>query len=496
MSESHNAVILARVSSKTQEDEGYSLDSQLKLLTTYFEDRGFPIVKVFKIAETASKQKSRKVFHELLHFIEHNKINHLGVEKTDRLTRNMRDALAIDDWLEKDENRRLHAVKENLLLHKGAKSDVKFMWNIHLAVAKKYTDNLREEAMKGWNEKLAQGWLPSIPPPGYMTITANGKRIHVSNPENSHLITRVFSLYLEPNQSLVTITAEMDALGFKTRGGKPYVLSHIHKMLINPFYIGINLFDGKEYPGAQEPLVTREVFDAVQAKMKGKSPIKQTRHNPTLKNVVTCRQCGKMLTWQLQKGRYYGHCQRKTPECKAEKYLREDKVEEAIAEQLKGLVSPSPEIVAWVADKMRNEKRDVIEANKNKLAAINMQVSRIQRMDSTLYDDKLAGEISKEKYDTKHAEFNELLADYKLKKTKIESTALKGMEKRAVLLELSQKAAEIYQNRTPEQKRVIIIELFRNITRNGDSVSVEYTNFCAAVAEKVRKTNKFLEGAK
>jgi len=157
------AVILARVSSKSQEDEGYSLDSQLKLLTSYFQNKNLTVVKVFKITETASKQQSRKVFHELLDFIDKNNVYHLGVEKTDRLTRNYRDALAIDDWLNQDDKRMLHAVKENLLLHKEAKSDVKFMWNIYLAVAKKYTDNLREEAMKGWAEKLAQGWLPATP---------------------------------------------------------------------------------------------------------------------------------------------------------------------------------------------------------------------------------------------------------------------------------------------------------------------------------------------
>lgn len=176
MSQQSNTVILARVSSKSQEDEGYSLDSQLKLLQGYCDKNGLTVVKTFKITETASKEQSRKVFHELLAFINKKGIYHLAIEKTDRLTRHFRDAVAIDDWLQKDEERRLHAVKESLLLHKDAKSDVKFMWNIHLAVAKKYTDNLREEAMKGWAEKLAQSWLPAPPPPGYKTVISNGKR--------------------------------------------------------------------------------------------------------------------------------------------------------------------------------------------------------------------------------------------------------------------------------------------------------------------------------
>ena len=153
MGQKTDAVILARVSSKAQEDEGYSLDSQVKLLQSYSETKNLRVVKVFKIAETASKEQSRKVFHELLEYIQANSIFHLVVEKTDRLTRNMRDAVAIDDWLQSDKDRMLHAVKESLMLHKESKSDVKFMWNIHLAVANKYTNNLREEAMKGWLAK-------------------------------------------------------------------------------------------------------------------------------------------------------------------------------------------------------------------------------------------------------------------------------------------------------------------------------------------------------
>lgn len=58
-SKESNVVILARVSSKAQEDEGYSLDSQLKLLMGYCEQRELNIIKIFKIAETASKEQRR-----------------------------------------------------------------------------------------------------------------------------------------------------------------------------------------------------------------------------------------------------------------------------------------------------------------------------------------------------------------------------------------------------------------------------------------------------
>ena len=494
MAKSSNAVILARVSSKAQEDEGYSLDSQLKLLTNYFENKSIPVVKVFKITETASKQQSRKVFHELLNYIQKNDVCHLGVEKTDRLTRNFRDALAIDDWLEADGQRMLHAVKENMLLHKEAKSDVKFMWNIHLAVAKKYTDNLREEAMKGWAEKLAQGWLPSVPPPGYMTITEGGKRIHVPDPATKTIMQHIFRLYLNPNHSITTINKEMAALGIRTRKGRPLSRSHTAQILHNPFYIGINRFDGKDYPGVQETIISKELFDQVQQKLCRGKASPYIKHHPVFQGMICCSDCGGAVTWQLQKGRYYGGCQRKNSICKNNKLLREDMIEEIIIKQLQKLVCPSQEIISWVADSMRQEHRANVDNQERMVASIDIQLARLNRMDSELYDDKLAGEIPKEKYDIKHAQFEVQIDELETRKVDIAGTISQGLEKRLVILELAQKAATIYETRTPEQKRVIITKLFSKITSSNGLVSVNYTNFSRAIADKVEKTINLIGG--
>ena len=75
MNKKSRAVILARVSSKSQEDEGYSLDSQVKLLTGYCANKEFAVEKIFKIAETASKEQSRKIFKELLTYMNKNAIS-------------------------------------------------------------------------------------------------------------------------------------------------------------------------------------------------------------------------------------------------------------------------------------------------------------------------------------------------------------------------------------------------------------------------------------
>ena len=67
MAKSSNAVILARVSSKSQEDEGYSLDSQMKLLTNYFNKRNQKVALVLSV--WAVLFVSKFVFLWILDFI-------------------------------------------------------------------------------------------------------------------------------------------------------------------------------------------------------------------------------------------------------------------------------------------------------------------------------------------------------------------------------------------------------------------------------------------
>jgi hypothetical protein len=80
------AVIYARVSSRDQEREGFSIPAQLKLLREYAASHNFRVVQEFVDVETA-KATGRKQFGEMIRFLGKNKNCHLVlVEKTDRLT--------------------------------------------------------------------------------------------------------------------------------------------------------------------------------------------------------------------------------------------------------------------------------------------------------------------------------------------------------------------------------------------------------------------------
>jgi len=467
------AILLARVSSKSQEDEGYSLDSQIKLLRDYCAAKELHVIREFRITETASKQQRRTVFQEMLKVITKDRVFHLVVEKTDRLTRNLRDAAHIDDWLESDERRTLHLVKEGQILQKNSRSDTKFMWSINLALAKKYTDNLREEVMKGWAEKLAQGWLPAPPPPGYMTITEAGKRIHVPNPDTKHPMIRVFELYTLPDQTIEKVMLEMAAMGLTTRSGRQFVKSSVAKILSNPFYIGINRLDGKEYPGAQEPIISQELFDAVQAKLHRKSHRAAKKNDHIFKGLIYCRACAGMITWEKQKAHVYGYCQRRLEACRGNG-LREDRVERQVIKQLEKISDPKGVILKGLKEATEKSKpSESVGAYRAKvIESLKAQLDRIKRIDDSLYEDKLAGEISQERYENKTKELGIQAAGINDRLQRL-LEAQGQLAPRMTKLEADTPIVRLYINSSPAEKRVVLCNLFSPVVATEGNLSIE-----------------------
>src|SRR4051794_5722200 len=91
------AVTYGRVSSKEQEKEGFSIPAQLKLLADYALANGLAVVREYVDVETA-KQTGRAAFGEMVTYLKaHPTVRVLLVEKTDRLYRNLKDWVTIDE---------------------------------------------------------------------------------------------------------------------------------------------------------------------------------------------------------------------------------------------------------------------------------------------------------------------------------------------------------------------------------------------------------------
>jgi site-specific DNA recombinase len=150
------AVAYARVSSKEQEKEGFSIPAQLKLLRDYAAAERLAIAHEYVDVETA-KQAGRASFGEMIAYLKaHSNTGVLLVEKTDRLYRNLKDWVTLDEL-----DLEFHFVKEAVVLSRDSRSSEKFMHGIKVLMAKNYIDNLSEEVHKGMLEKAEQGIWPS-----------------------------------------------------------------------------------------------------------------------------------------------------------------------------------------------------------------------------------------------------------------------------------------------------------------------------------------------
>src|SRR6266853_1441631 len=193
-----DAVKYGRVSSKEQEKEGFSIPAQWKLLDQYAKVEGLRVVREFVDVETA-KKPGRAGFDEMTKFLKRSaSVRVLLVEKTDRLYRNLKDYVTMDEL-----DLEIHFVKENVILSQDSRSSEKFIHGIKVLMAKNYIDNLSEETRKGMLEKAQQGIWPSYAPLGYLNVVGpEGKRVIQPDPELAPIIAQLFERYATGMYSL------------------------------------------------------------------------------------------------------------------------------------------------------------------------------------------------------------------------------------------------------------------------------------------------------
>jgi len=469
-------ILFCRVSSKEQEDTGYSLDAQEKLLKEYSRSKGFITEKVFRISEGATEKQIRKLFQEMLKYLNQNKIEIICCEKIDRLTRNPRDALQIDDWLKEKDGRAVHFIKESLIIHRNTPAHEKFMWDIKVAVARFYSNNLSEEVKKGQKEKIAQGWLPTHSKLGYQTSGEEGHKIHIIDSQRAPYIKRLFELYATGNYSSSVLTDLMYAEGLRSRKGKKVSRSQICYILSDPLYYGCFRWKGDTYSGKHQPIISKELFNSVQDILHGRKNPQFKKHTPVFKAKVKCEGCGGLITWEIHKGHWYGHCSGYRS-CTHRTWYRQESIEGKLFKLFNNVV-PKDEEVLHVLDKALEAscKKGITQDSHVATEAQSALAVAEKRLEA-IYEDKIDKKISVEFYEQKFQTY-----------TKDKENALKILnhddsknpiyyQAAAKTCELGASAQRIYESpkATTEDKRLLLSKIFSNLSINAEEIRVKYT---------------------
>ncbi|MFZ2038849.1 MAG: recombinase family protein [Minisyncoccia bacterium] len=471
------SVAYCRVSSKEQEETGYSLPAQEKLLIDYAERRGFEVDKTFSVAESASGAKQRKIFGEMMSYMLRNGISVLLCEKVDRLTRNLKEALDVNNWVEENCERQIHFVKQNLVIHKYSKSDEKFRWDIEIVLAKKYIANLSEEVKKGQKEKIAQGWLPTKPPLGYKTIGDKGHKIHVIDEERKPIIIEMFRLYSTGNYSTPALSDLMYKKGLRNREGKKVGKSRMYDLLSDPFYYGMMSWNGNLYPAKHEPIIAKSLFDQVKEKLMRKFKVPQYRkHLPVFKAKIECGECKGTVTWEIQREHWYGHCNHYR-KCSQKKWFRQEKVEEMIFPLFDKVAPKSRNVLKILEEALKSNHDGEIKYQVTMQKEANQQVELAQKRLEAIYEDKIDSKITPEFYNKKFAEYTKDKEDGIELLKKLNEGNTKYYEIGFAIHELASKAEEIYKSPrcSIEDKRLLLSKIFSNMSLNTDEISADYT---------------------
>ncbi len=416
--------IYCRKSSEDDERQALSIEAQLTELRDFAKQNSLFVVKEYYESKTA-KEPGREIFNEMLGEIEKGTAQGILAWNPDRLARNSIDGgrvIYLVDTL------KIRSLKFPTFWFEATPQG-KFMLSVAFGQAKYYTDNLRENILRGIRQKIRRGELSAKAPLGYF----NEPRLRTIEPDKKTFrkVKECLEAFATGQYTLTAIQRKMFSLGLVGKEGKPLHLSSIEHILTNPFYYGHFQYRGEVHQGSHKPMISKKLFDKIQEALvaNGKPRKKRGPKNFQFLGFATCGECGYAITAERKikksglKYHYY-HCtfKSKTRKCSQNRFLRE----EVLAEQVKNLcqkVSLPDEWREKFLAKLETENKETRHSSHLFDQNLRDQISAIKDKLERLTDAYLAEALELAEYQERK---NSLMAEKKNFEEKLSDFERKG----------------------------------------------------------------------
>ncbi len=369
--------LYARKSTDVEDKQVLSIEAQIAELRAFAKQNNLNIVEAF-IEKQSAKIPGRPIFNDMLARMEKGEADGILAWHPDRLARNSVDGGRIIYLVDCG---RIAALKFPQFWFEPTPQG-KFMLNIAFGQSKYYVDSLSENTKRGLRQKVRRGEYPSVAPIGYINDVRN-KSIVVDR-KKAKIIKAVFEFYATGNARLEDVSDFLAQRGIMSRGGKRIHKTRATFILSNPFYTGLFRYAGEIHEGKHEPIITKKLFDTAQEilKQRGKPRHKQKNEPQAFCSLISCAECGMMITAEKQKGHIYYRCTKKKIKC-SQPYTREEELDR----QLSSLIQKVSLRQDW-ADKLLEmaEKDKAVSAqsvsafvleSQNKIRAIQTKLQRL-----------------------------------------------------------------------------------------------------------------------
>lgn len=246
------AAIYIRVSTEDQVRHGISLQAQEESLKNYCRALGYKIFKIYREEGKSAKDIThRPEMVQMLADAEVKKFQAIFIYKLDRFSRSLMDLITT---IEKLKNWGIDFVSMQDKIETTSASG-KLMFHIISAFAE-FERNVTSERTKfTMKAKFQNGGLITRAPLGYKILN---KELFPA--DNSYVVQEIYQNFLNSEISL-------------TQLAKKYNLSvnGLKKVLTNETYLGRVKFSGEVIQGKHNPLISNELFNKVQNKLKDKA---------------------------------------------------------------------------------------------------------------------------------------------------------------------------------------------------------------------------------
>ena len=237
----------------------------------------------------------RPVFNEIVEELRQGKFNGILTWAPDRIARNAGDLGRIVDLMDQKKLVEIRTYGQKFM---NTPND-KFMLMILGSQAKLENDNKVINVRRGLRARAAMGLKPSLALTGYLNSKNKDEKCQVIvDPMRAPTIKKMFEKVAYENCSGRQVYRWLKELGFKTRTGKELALGNIYRLLRRSFYYGVFEYpmgSGEWYTGKHVPLITKELFDIVQEKIKTDKK-KMYGREFMFTRMLTCGYCGSGIT--------------------------------------------------------------------------------------------------------------------------------------------------------------------------------------------------------
>jgi site-specific DNA recombinase len=396
--------LYARKSTDVEDKQVLSIDAQLSELRAFAEREQLAILNEL-IEKQSAKNPGRPIFNRMLDRIEAREAQGILAWHPDRLSRNGVDGGRIG-----------HALDTGTLLSLKFPSfwfentpQGKFMLNMAFSQSQYYVDALSVNTKRGLREKVRRGEYPGPAPMGYLNDYRT-KRIIVDH-KRAPLVKQMFEQYATGAVTLDTLRNFFATHNVRTKNGKLVGRSFVSHLLSNPLFYGHFRYAGEVYQGAHKPLISKKLFDEVQAVLNSRWKWSPKEVKPTPRaflGLLRCAECGGAITAEYQqkhqkngnihKYTYY-RCTKKNRirEWCTQPYIREAELDAELSNLLKPYSLPEDRAQAMLT-RVKEEGRQSAESSLAMAAEKRAEIEKINLRLQRLLDSFLDGIVERDAY--------------------------------------------------------------------------------------------------